>query len=654
MSTKAFGLSASLAVILIALAVFASSPRWVYGYIRDAETNQPLAGVPVAVGDQRTVTDGQGYFQQGGVRGLQTVRAAAQGYQTANVSLAVASFLGLRQEISLRLKPVELRGTVTDAATHAAIAGATVQVANREVQTDKRGRYSIKRLLPGGQVVAVAQYYAGGTPAAYTGQPVQDIALTLLPVTVLVRNEFSGEPIAGATVKAAGRTVQSDPQGQVVFPRLQPGTEVLGSLKGFKDGRVKVNPGDNAILNLRPPIIKGTVRDAQGQPLANALVLLRRASQDPQVAYTNAQGEYLLQGQAEGASLLVRRAGYKRVERQLDGGEGANFQLEPFVAKGIYIQFGMVLPEGADLLKTDLDLVDRTELNAVVIDVKSDKGFLAFRPRNAVANQVDAYYDGVVDIRQLVADCKRRGIYTIARMVIFKDTVLAEGKPEWAIHNGQGGVWRDDIGSGYGDPFRQEVWRYNVDLAVEAAELGFDEIQFDYLRFPSDGNIYDTNYIQPESRAARTKAMEDFVAYARKRLDKTGVFFSLDLFGLTTSINLDLKYGDLGIGQELGRLAPYADYISPMVYPSTYIPGNLGLRDPQRNPYEVVQISVTDGRQRAGSTLIRPWLQHYSLGDIAYGTAEFRAEKQAATAAGAAGWLFWNAAGEYDAAVFDP
>ncbi len=654
MSRRALGLLLSLVIILAALVAFASRARWVHGYVRDADTGQPLAGALVTVGAGRTATGADGYFQIGGIRGLPTVRASADGYSPASVSEAIASLIGARRGISLELRPVELRGTVTDAKTRHALAGATVKIGGREVQTDGRGRYSIKGLLPGGQITARATYYAESQPVDYTGQAAQDIPLDLLPVTVMVRNLFSGEPLPGATVKGGGMTTKSDAQGQIVYARLQPRTELVGSLEGFQEGRVTVSPGDNVTLGLRPPLIDGKVTDQAGKPLEKALILLRIPGQEPRLTYTNAQGEYIIQGVPTEGTLLVRVAGYKRLERQLGKDVGTDFQLEPFAVKGIYINFGMLWPEAADLLRYDLDLVDRTELNAVVIDVKSDRGYLAFQPQLPVAREIGAYDSHVVDIRQVLQECKRRNIYTIARMVIFKDDVLALGRPEWGVQSMKGGLWRDDIGAYYSDPFRKEVWDYNRDLAVEAAEMGFDEIQLDYLRFPSDGNIYDTSYIKEDNRANRTTAIADFVAYVRQGLEKTGAFFSLDLFGLTTSINLDLKYGDLGIGQELAMVAPYADFISPMLYPSTYIPGNLGLTDPKRNPYQVVKISIQDGHDRAGGTLIRPWLQHYSLYGITYGAQEFRLEKQAAMEAGAVGWMFWNAGGVYEEAALDP
>jgi len=222
------------------------------------------------------------------------------------------------------------------------------------------------------------------------------------------------------------------------------------------------------------------------------------------------------------------------------------------------------------------------------------------------------------------------------------------------VKKNDGGLWLDSIGTAWMDPFQKPVWDYNVALINEVADMGFDEIQLDYIRFPSDGDIMDTNYIKECTRQNRVQAVVDFVKYVRQDLDKKGIFFSVDLFGLTTSVDLSLKFGDLGIGQQLADVAPYVDYISPMLYPSVYIPGNLGLSDPQNSPYDLVKISVTDGIQRAAPTLLRPWLQYNSSGGVPYGPPQFRLEKQAAEDAGATGWLFWNVWGSYDQESFDP
>jgi hypothetical protein len=654
MSKKAFGLTLSALVIFGGVALSAVSPRWVYGYVYDAETGQALPGVSVSVGEQQAVTDAEGYFQIESTSGLSVVRAAADGYQVASASLAVANLIGTRREISLRLNPNELRGTVTDAVTGAAIAGATVRVGEREAQTDEGGRYTIRRLPAGAEIRAQARFYAEGDPVEYTGQAVQDMALTILPVTVTVCDEVTGEPLVGATVSAAGETVQTGAQGQASFAHLQPQTEVVATLEGYREGHITVDPGDVATLTLRPPIFKGRVSDQEGRPLADAVVLLRVPGRETRVTRTDEEGRYQIPGAVEQGTLLVRKAGYKVEQRPASAEADVDFQLEVFVAKGIYLSLGYLMPGTEAHLQANLDLVDRTELNTVVIDVKSDDGWLAYQPTHGLGKEINATYPNLNDLRQLLEECKRRNIYTIARVVVFKDSVLAEARPEWAVQTGEGEVWRDAIGSAWMDPFREEVWAYNLQVAQDAIEMGFDEVQLDYIRFPSDGDIFDTNYIQVPTRAARVKAITGFCEYMYKGLEPTGGFLSLDIFGLTTSVNLALKHGDLGIGQELPSLAGCCDYLSPMVYPSTYEPGNLGLPDPQRSPYEVVRISVRDARERSGGTLIRPWLQHYSLGGIKFGPEEFRLQRQGAEESGAHGWLYWNARGSYDPLTFDP
>ncbi|MGQ9683898.1 MAG: putative glycoside hydrolase [Anaerolineae bacterium] len=654
MSKRAVGLSMTGVILVVALVLFATTPRWVYGTVRDAETGQPLAGAIVTVGRDRVATDETGYFQVGPLRGLPSVQAEASGYRPASASVAIANLIG-RRELGLNLLPTELRGTVFDAANRAPVSGAVVTVGNLQAETDAKGRYSFKRLAPGGQIVAQAQYFQPSAPLAYTGQDVQDIPLTLLPVALRVVDELTGQPLADVTLKAAGQTAKSDAQGAAIFAHLPPQTEVVGTFKGYKDGRIKVNPGDNAILYLRPPIIMGVVRDGANQPVQGALVLLRLEGQEPRLTYTNEAGLYRLPGTPDQGTLVVRKAGFKRAELVLKNQDSLDFTLEPFVAKGIYIPYGLLMRGMEAELEANLALVDRTELNAVVIDVKGDDGHVAFKPQDPRVAEIGCFFDDVRDIRQILADCKRRGIYTIARLVVMKDSVLGTARPQWAVKRANGQAWRDALGEIWMDAFRPEVWEYNLAIAKETVELGFDEIQLDYVRFPSDGDIYDTYYMYDDvSRQPRVRAINEGVALVRRGLEPTGAFFSADIFGLTTSINLELKYGDLGIGQELAGVAPHVDYLSPMVYPSTYIPGNLGLSDPQREPYKVVLISVQDGLKRGNGTLIRPWLQHYSLFGITFGAAEFRQAKQAAEEAGATGWLFWNASGTYVAATFDP
>ena len=639
-----------LAGLVIAAAGWFSFAWTLEGTAVDAETGRPLQGVVVSGAGWDTLSDAGGRFSLRGLRGPLMVRAGLPGYRSLSRLLSVADLFGLRGPVTLRLEPVELCGTVVDASTRAPIAGAIVAVGESQVRTDEQGRYTARRLLPGTELRARATYYRESEPARYHGQEAQHFALQLLPATVTVRDLCSREPLPGVDVTAGEVTLQSDAQGALSFPRLAPRTEVRATHPGYQEARAQASPGEHLVLDLRPSPLRGTVRSHDGRPLPGALVLARIPGQAPQLTYTNAAGEYVLENAPAGATLIVRQAGYRRLERLLDHERCHDVQLEPHVVKGIYLAFHLLRPANQATIQANLELVDRSELNAIVIEIKTETGYLGFQPRLAVAREIGAGFDDVIDVRALLADCKRRGVYTIARIPIFEDDLLATKKPEWAIHRSNGAVWRAAGGRAWTDPFRREVWDYNVGIASEAVELGFDEVQFDYVRFPSDGSIRDCRYARESTAESRVEAISEFVAYARQEIDKTGAFFSIDLFGLTT-----FDTSEQGIGQLLEKVAPHVDYLSPMVYPSTYLPGMLDLRDPWRSPYEVVKLSMIEARKRT-STLIRPWLQHYDdyhgVG-ITYGLREYGLQKQAAAEGGAHGWLFWNILGEYDPAAFE-
>ncbi len=652
MPNRALRLLPALLVILAAIA-WLFLGRLVHGSVRDAETGSPLAGASIAAGARRVQADGEGRFAVDGLSALTLLHVAAPGYQPARALLLPAGLFSLQPGVTVRLRPTMLSGTVRDPDTHSPVAGALVRAGAQHAQTDAKGHYTLKRLLPGDQVVAQAPDHRSSEAVAYAGQVTLDLPLTLLPVTVQVQNYYSGAPMAGVTVTAGEQTAQSDAAGRATLAWPQPGVEVKATLPGYAEATAPAGAGDTVTLRLRPNTLRGAVRDEEGHPLANALVLLRAPGGEAIVTHTDEQGAYAVENVPADASLTIRKAGFKRVLLKPGPETAMDFQLEPFVAKGLYIPFGLLTQGVESKVQENLDLVSRTEMNAVVIDVKGDRSWLAFEPEHPLAREIDATYDGIADLRQVLAECKQRGIYTIARMVIFKDDILATARPEWAVRRGDGSLWKDNEGLAWTDPFRREVWEYNVALAKEVVALGFDEIQFDYLRFPSDGDIYDMEFSQESNTASRCQAISGFVAYAREELDKTGAFLSADLFGMVTSVDPNQHLGDLGIGQRLIDVAPWVDYISPMVYPSMYEPGHLGLSDPWRQPYEVVRISVQDAHKQT-STLIRPWLQGYSLYGVSYGPREHRLQIQAAVDAKATGWLIWNAGGVYEPAAFAP
>jgi hypothetical protein len=320
---------------------------------------------------------------------------------------------------------------------------------------------------------------------------------------------------------------------------------------------------------------------------------------------------------------------------------------DEFAAKAVYLN--PTMDDGYDLDRL-LDLIDRTELNALVIDVKEqgvyvDTGVDLFRK----AGTVVPYYDVAAVLDALHA----RDVYAIARQVVFKDTLLAEARPDLAVADAAtGGPWHDMNGVAWGNPFSEDVWAANIDLAVELVGLGFDEIQFDYVRFPTDGDLGAMDFGREVTESVQVETIAGFLGEAGANVAEVGARVGADVFGFT------LLLDDIGIGQNVGRIAEIVDYVCPMVYPSHFPNGSIAVDGPPNDfPYETIETSLSSGEEKVAGLRgkLRPWLQDFSLpGMSVYGAAEVRAQIDAAEANSAAGWMVWNAASVYDEDAFAP
>lgn len=297
-------------------------------------------------------------------------------------------------------------------------------------------------------------------------------------------------------------------------------------------------------------------------------------------------------------------------------------------------------------------LVEATELNAMVIDLKDYSGRVFFASGVPLADATGAQDLKVApDLPQFVNDLKRRGIYAIARLAVFQDPHLAEARSDLALHRKTGdGLWRDRKGLAWVDTSSREVWDYNLDLMAAAVRLGFDEINLDYIRFASDGNLADIRSAGYADGVSKTEIMRQFFAYAGERFAYLPVRTSVDLFGLTL-----WQDNGLGIGQRFEDAAPHFDAIAPMVYPSHYADGFEGFSNPAEHPYEVVGRSLARGRPGLAGTRaeFRPWLQDFDLG-ADYGADKIRAQIQATYDEGSEGWMLWNASNRYTEAALLP
>ena len=320
-------------------------------------------------------------------------------------------------------------------------------------------------------------------------------------------------------------------------------------------------------------------------------------------------------------------------------------------------------------LRNDLvKLIDDTEINAIIIDIKDYSGKIVFPVENAALKQYGSEDIRNPDLREFIESLHKKSIYVIARIAVFQDAYFVKFRPDLAVKNLAGeAVWKDYKGISWIDPGSREYWDYIVLLSKEARKIGFDEINFDYIRFPSDGNMQDISYPW-SSTTPKTLVMKSFFKYLSQSLANTGLKTSADLFGMTTSAK-----DDMGIGQLLENTFPYFDYVSPMVYPSHYSSNFQGFQNPAKYPYEVVHFSMMSAVDRASKMnmvtttteiindtttkvshiedlnykeKLRPWLQDFNLG-ADYGSAEVRAEIKATYDAGLDSWMLWSASNKY-------
>ena len=397
-----------------------------------------------------------------------------------------------------------------------------------------------------------------------------------------------------------------------------------------------------------PQPLAGRVLEAGRKPIAGASVVLNGVE-----LRTDRDGAFTFETPPPGASLIVKAPGFeKRILSPTPG--PVDIVLKEHVVKAAYLTYYGVSER--KIRDRVLELVAQTELNAVVIDVKGDRGWIPWVTEVPLAREAVAQGPVILkDVEGMLLDLKGRGIYTIARIVVFKDNVLANHRPDLAIIDTRTGKpWIDNEKLAWVDPFREEVWNYNIAIAREAIRKGFDEVQFDYVRFPTDGRLSAARYAKPNTKETRLPAIAGFLERARREIGPTGGFVGADIFGYTA-----FNENDTDIGQRIEELAPHVDYLCPMVYPSGYHVGIPGTRNPMSNPYRVIHESIRLTRQRAAHTnvRIRPWLQDfrdYAFDRRYFGVAEVRAQIRGAQQGGATGWMLWNPKNDYTGKALAP
>ncbi|WP_419485609.1 putative glycoside hydrolase [Gallintestinimicrobium sp.] len=256
-------------------------------------------------------------------------------------------------------------------------------------------------------------------------------------------------------------------------------------------------------------------------------------------------------------------------------------ELNRVKVKGIYVSGPMAGTAGMDNL---IALVDRTELNALVIDVKNDDGYLTCELDVPLAEQIGSEKHYIKDLPALVQTCKEKNIYLIARVVAFKDPILAEKMPEWSLHNSDGSIFRDKSGLAWVNPYRKEVWEYLASVGEAAIKAGFDEVQYDYVRFSTDSRMKQVDFGDSTKGRTKTEAISGFTLYASERIHAAGGRISADVYGVVIDSEEDQQI----VGQNYVEMSRSLDAISPMIYPSHYGPYNYQIPVPDAQPYDTV------------------------------------------------------------------
>lgn len=534
-------------------------------------------------------------------------------------------------------------GVVRDALTGDPISGAIVSTANATATTDGNGSFSVDDLTASSLAVSREDY--ASTQVALDA-PGGDIDIALRPTTIRgrVRNDKTGDPMSGVIVTLTGpdgqvQTVTTNDDGEYVIDNVPESGTIAVVFENVTVASRDLGSSPELDFDIRPDVLTGTVTDSRGQPIAGAEVTIGEAR-----AETANDGTYRIPAVPEDGTITVRKAGFVDASGELPDSLVFDAELEAFLVRAIYASGDTAADNG--LWSNMVDIANDTAVNAIVVDLKDSTGQVLYDSQVPLVEEVGAETVRF-DVEERLQELDNEEIYAIARIVVFEDPLLAEKRPELAITDAtSGGRWTTWDGRAWVNPHRREVWEYNIAIASEAARLGFDEVQFDYVRFPLDGLLENAFYGDEYTNESRADAINGFLQQAKTAITPTGAYLAVDVSGQAM-----WDEGDAGIGQNLGAIAPLVDVVSPMIYPSHFYPGELGLDIPNNYPYEVVLWSLRNGAERVPESAykIRPWLQDFSYGEgIEYGDAEVAEQIRAAEEVGGNGWMLWNPDSTYN------
>ena len=551
--------------------------------------------------------------------------------------------------------PAELTVQVSDRYTGQPIAGARLVANGSDLATGADGTATIRLVDKTTRFEIEAPGYEGVVATLGDGAPPEwSVALRPNVLSGRLTDASSNSGIAGAVLvliapDESQQSTTTDRNGRYHFNSVAEGSTLRISSDDYGKVEQTVAKQTTVDLSLEPSFTVGQVTDAQGAPIAGARVAAANGSAE---GFTNADGTFRLTGGSDVQNVDVSAPGFASQTFSVSANREVAARLEGESIKAVYANLGVL--GDPERWNTLIEIADTTEINAIVIDVKQDT--IYYDTQVQFFRDIDGMVTPVIDLPSLLAQLKQHGIYAIARMVVFKDPVVAAGRPDLAVRDEvTGQPWLDMNGTPWVNAFNEELWEANADLAAELARLGFDEVQYDYIRFPSDGDLHTADFGNSYSEEERRAAIKGAVALGAEKVHAAGAEFAVDLFPIVALLG-----DDQGIGQTLQDLAPLADYVCLMIYPSHYERGNIPVDGhPNDFPAETVTYTLERSQEWAPGTMrkMRPWLQDFTYpmeGYRSYGPDDVLAQIDAAEAMGVSGWMLWNAAGEFHQAALKP
>jgi hypothetical protein len=562
----------------------------------------------------------------------------------------------------------DLVGSIIDATSTQPIAQAVIKGGDgsQVAQTDEKGQFTIAKLPADKDKLTVTAPGYETVPLPLTADAAKAIQLKPRVTTGTLVDSDTQQPIAGKLVRGGDKATVTDDSGKFTFTGLSDDSKIDVDLIGYQKAEQAVGStsGDLTVA-IKSTSFNGSLTDAQtGKPIANALV---KTLDDSNMATTGEDGKFSFSDltRDDSTQLKVRAPGYKiQTFKATDLAKGA--KMNEFKVNAIYVPGVFAIRANyQDLFTPYLEMADKGEINAIVVDMKfDDNGTLWFDSQTDQAKQYKTVRDGgtnpdvLIDVKAMLADAHKHGLYVITRMVIMRDPAIAKANPAWSLKSrATGEPWKDTNGLVWPNPFVPEVADYNAALAKELAGLGVDEVQFDYIRFPTDGKLSDIQY-KPDlswtqlsdDEKLREQTIDNVVKKTYDILKTTDTFLSLDVFGMSL-----WREDDNNIGQQYNDLVFLTDYICPMVYPTHFEIGTLDQKQYPGPTGNYPGVIITKSGIIANKleeklkpiAKYRPWLEDFSLAPVVHTPERVRLQIQAANDNGSWGWTLWNAGGKY-------